>query len=115
MMVGEMATAVRLGLPIVFVVLVDRHLQLITIKQEHQGFPCYGTPLFPSPYTPPHSYFGVPVRSASTVAQVRDAIAQGLEAAGPVIVEALVDPSEYEHVILRPHKLAAAPQKSPRP
>jgi acetolactate synthase-1/2/3 large subunit len=115
MMVGEMATAVRLGLPIVFVVLVDRHLQLITIKQEHQGFPCFGTPLFPSPYTPPPSYFGVPVLSANTVAQVHDAIAQGLEAAGPVIVEALVDPSEYEHVILRPHKLVAAPKKIPRP
>ena len=49
LMMVEMATAVRLGLPVVFVVLVDRHLQLITLKQEHQGFPCYGTPLWPAP------------------------------------------------------------------
>jgi thiamine pyrophosphate-dependent acetolactate synthase large subunit-like protein len=41
-----------------------------------------------------------------TVAEVHDALAQGLQATGPVIIEALVDPSEYEHLILRPHKLA---------
>lgn len=107
MMVGEMATALRLGLPVVFVVLVDRHLQLITLKQEHQGFPCYGTPLWPAPYPPPSHYFGVPVTTVRTVAEVHDALAQGLQAAGPVIIEALVDPSEYEHLILRPHKLGS--------
>jgi thiamine pyrophosphate-dependent acetolactate synthase large subunit-like protein len=41
-----------------------------------------------------------------TVAEVHDALTQGLRAGGPVIIEALVDPSEYEHLILRPHKLA---------
>jgi acetolactate synthase-1/2/3 large subunit len=104
MMVGEMATAVRLGLPVVFVVLVDRHIQLITIKQERQGFQRYGTVLYPESYTSPPHYFGVPVMAARTVAEVHDAIAQGLRAAGPVIVEAYVDPSEYDGVILRRHK-----------
>ena len=113
MMLGEMATAGRLELPVVFVVLVDRHLQLITLKQEHQGFPCYGTPLFPAAYPPPSHYFGVPVTTARTVAEVHDAIALGLQAAGPVIVEALVDPAEYEHLILRPHKLGGKTHKSP--
>jgi acetolactate synthase-1/2/3 large subunit len=113
MMVGEMATAVRLGLPVVFVVLVDRHLQLITIKQEHQGFPCYGTPLFPAAYASPSHYFGVPVTTVRTVAEAHDAIAQGLQAAGPVIIEALVDPAEYEHLILRPHKLGARAHPHP--
>jgi hypothetical protein len=42
--------------------------------------------------------------TASTVAEVHDAVAQGLKATGPVIVEALVDPSEYDGVILRSHK-----------
>ena len=105
MMVGEMATAVRLGLAVVVVVLVDRHLQLITVKQERQGFPCYGTPLFPAAYPSPSHYFGVPVLPASTVTEVHEAIAQGLAAAGPVIVEATVDPSEYDEIILRRHKL----------
>jgi acetolactate synthase-1/2/3 large subunit len=104
MMVGEMATAMRLGLPIVFVVLVDRHLQLITVKQERQGFPRYGTFVHPASYTSPPHYFGVPVMTAHTVAEVHDAVAHGLKAAGPVIVEASVDPTEYDQVILRRHK-----------
>jgi acetolactate synthase-1/2/3 large subunit len=104
MMVGEMATAVRLGLPVVFVVLVDRHIQLITVKQERQGFPRYGTFLYPESYTSPAHYFGVPVMAARTVAEVHDAVAHGLKADGPVIVEAFVDPAEYEGVILRRHK-----------
>jgi acetolactate synthase-1/2/3 large subunit len=107
MMVGEMATARRLGLPVVFVVLVDRHLQLITHKQQHQGFPRYGTPLFPEAYPPPSHYFGVPATTVRTVAEMHEAMAQGLQAAGPVIIEALVDPAEYEHLILRPHKRGA--------
>lgn len=113
MMVGEMATAGRLGLPVVFVVLVDQHLQLITLKQGHQGFPCYGTPLFATAYPPPSHYFGVPVTTARTVTEVHDAIARGLQATGPVIVEALVDPAEYAHLILRPHKLGGKTHKSP--
>lgn len=105
MMVGEMATAVRLGLAVVVVVLVDRHLQLITVKQQRQGFPVHGTPLFPAAYPSPSHYFGVPVLPAGTVAEVHEAIAQGLAASGPVIVEAAVDPSEYDEIILRRHKL----------
>ena len=104
MMVGEMATAVRLGLPVVFVVLVDRHIQLITVKQERQGFQRYGTFLYPESYTSPSHYFGVPVMAARTVAEVHDAVAHGLKADGPVIVEAFVDPAEYDGVILRRHK-----------
>ena len=104
MMVGEMATAVRLGLPVVFVVLVDRHIQLITVKQERQGFQRYGTFLYPESYTSPEHYFGVPVMTAHTVAEVHDAVAHGLQANGPVIVEAMVDPAEYDRVILRRHK-----------
>jgi acetolactate synthase-1/2/3 large subunit len=105
MMVGEMATAARLGLPIVFVVLADRHIQLITVKQERQGYARYGTLLYPPGYTPASHYFGVPVVTARTEAEVHEAIAQGLQAEGPVVVEALVDPAEYDEVILRRHKL----------
>ncbi|MGQ4810343.1 Acetolactate synthase [Candidatus Entotheonellaceae bacterium PAL068K] len=104
MMVGEMAMAARLGLAVVFVVLVDRHIQLITVKQERQGFEPYGTLVYPSAYTSPPAYFGVPVVTVRTVAEVHDAVAQGLQADAPRIVEALVDPLEYDRVILRPHR-----------
>lgn len=104
MMVGEMATAARLGLPVVFVVLADQHIQLITVKQERQGCQRYGTRLYPPDYVPASNYFGVPVITARTVSDVHEAIAQGLQAEGPLVVEALVDPTEYDRVILHPHK-----------
>jgi acetolactate synthase-1/2/3 large subunit len=104
MMVGEMATAARLGLPIVFVVLVDRHIQLITVKQQRQGHARYGTHLYPESYASPPHYFGVPVIAARSVAEVHDGVALGLKGDAPLIVEAMVDPSEYDELILRPHK-----------
>jgi hypothetical protein len=84
--------------------LVDCHIQLITVKQERQGAQRYGTLLYGSDYTSPPHYFGVPVVSASTPDEVHAAIAQGLASDGPLIVEAWGEPSEYDAVILRPHK-----------
>jgi acetolactate synthase I/II/III large subunit len=104
MMVGEMATAARLGLPVVFVVLTDRNLQLIKIKQERRGYPQYGTALYTAAYQPAPQYFGVPVMTANDPAAFHEAFATALSMSGPVIVEALVDPNEYDTMILKPHK-----------
>jgi acetolactate synthase-1/2/3 large subunit len=104
MMVGEMATAARLGLPVAFVVLTDRNLQLIKIKQERKGYPQYGTALYPDAYQPVPQYFGVPVIAARDAKAFHEAFATALTMSGPVIVEALVDPNEYEALILKPHK-----------
>jgi len=46
----------------------------------------------------------VSVMSARTLDEVHAAIAHGLASDGPLIVEAWADPSEYDEVILRPHK-----------
>jgi thiamine pyrophosphate-dependent acetolactate synthase large subunit-like protein len=46
----------------------------------------------------------VPVVPARTLDEARAAIARGWASDGPLIVEAWVDPSEYDEVILRPHK-----------
>jgi len=104
MMVGEMATAARLGLPIVFVVLTDRNLQLIKIKQERKGYPPYGTALYTDAYQPSPHYFGVPVLAANDAKAFHEALATALTLSGPVIVEALIDPNEYDALILKPHK-----------
>jgi acetolactate synthase-1/2/3 large subunit len=104
MMVGEMATAARLGLPVVFVVLTDRNLQLIKIKQERKGYPQYGTALYTEAYRPAPQYFGVPVVTASDPQAFHEAFATALAMSGPAIVEAVVDPNEYDALILKPHK-----------
>jgi acetolactate synthase I/II/III large subunit len=104
MMVGEMATAARLGLPVIFVVLTDRNLQLIKIKQERKGYPQYGTALYTDAYRSVPQYFGVPVMTANDPRAFHEAFTTALTKNEPVIVEAVVDPNEYDALILKAHK-----------
>ena len=73
---GEVATAKRLGITLPIVVLDDKWLALIKVKQIRRQFPLYGTALQDEDYRePPAHYFGVPargVRSAAGVGRSRD-------------------------------------------
>lgn len=104
MMAGEMPTVLRLGIHVVFIVLVDRRLELIRIKQERKGLKRYGTVLHGESYVSASSLFGVPVISAHNAAEYREALEQAFAANGPVIVEAMIDGEGYEGLILRKHK-----------
>lgn len=104
MMAGEMATALRLGLHIVFLVLVDRRLELIRIKQERKGFRRYGTLLHGEQYTSAASVFGVPVVSARSLSEYETALNEAFAAKGPIVVEAFIDGEEYDGLILHEHK-----------
>jgi acetolactate synthase-1/2/3 large subunit len=104
MMAGEMATALRLGLRIVFLVLVDRRLELIRIKQERKGLPRYGIQLHGQHYTSAASLFGVPVISAANLDDYRTALQTAFAAKGPVVVEAFIDGEDYDGLILRNHR-----------
>ena len=68
---GEVAVAKRMGLALPIVVLDDKWLALIKVKQIRRQFPLYGTELQAEDYTePPQHYFGVPavgVRSAAAL------------------------------------------------
>jgi acetolactate synthase I/II/III large subunit len=93
---GEVATVKRLGLTLPIVVLDDRWLALIKVKQIRRQYPLYGTELQAEAYTkPPAHYFGAPaigVRSADALeAAVKDALA----ATGPTVIEAVVDSDHY--------------------
>jgi hypothetical protein len=44
------------------------------------------------------------VLTANNPAAFHEAFATALTMAGPVIVEAMVDPNEYDTMILKPHK-----------
>ena len=104
MMVGEMATAKRLGVPVVFVLLTDHSLTLIGVKQQRQSYPAYGTPLHGDGYDSAHTFFGVPVLQAHDAASYRAALGKAFAAGGPVIVEAFVDPREYAELVLKGDK-----------
>ena len=104
MMVGEMATAKRLGVSVVFVLLTDHSLELIRIKQERKSYAIYGTPLHGDGYDSAHTFFGVPVLQAHDAASYRSALDEAFAAGGPVIVEAFVDPREYGELVLKGDK-----------
>lgn len=101
MTVGELATAMRLGLPMVVILVTDRNLSLIRLKQTKKSYSHYGIKLFGDWYTSSKSIFGIPVLSASTVEEYRPALEKAFTAQGPVIVEVLIDPDEYDQLLLR--------------
>jgi acetolactate synthase I/II/III large subunit len=104
MMVGEMATVLRLGIKVIFVVMWDKDLSLIRIKQERKGCKPYGTRLMDKDYIASDNFFGVPVLDASNVREYRDTLDKAFAAEGPVIIKAFVNKADYQGLILRGNK-----------
>src|SRR5207249_4592579 len=89
---GEVATAKRLGLALPIVVLDDRWLALIRVKQIRRQFPVYGTSVLNEDYRdPPAHYFGVPAVGVRSADALEDAVKAALAANGPTVIEAAVD------------------------
>jgi acetolactate synthase-1/2/3 large subunit len=101
MTAGEIATAVRLNLNIAIVLLADNELALIRIKQENKGNPVYGTPVRVRGTIGGDNIFGAPVRTARDADAFRAQLQAALAADGPVIVEAIIDGSEYDDLVLK--------------
>jgi acetolactate synthase-1/2/3 large subunit len=99
MMVGEINTAVRLHLPVVFVLLRDNFLSLIKVKQSRKGFQPHGVEIFGLNYRPSDNFFGARVIAVHEEESFRSALRQALQGSEPVIIDARVDPAEYEEMI----------------
>lgn len=105
MTLGELATAKRLNLKIVFVVIYDNSLSLIRIKQEKKNYTSdYGTPLHLFSEEPPNHYFGVPVNRVHTQNEFKKALKEAFDAEGPSVIEAVTEGSEYDQLVLQPNK-----------
>ena len=97
---GEVAVAKRLGLTIPFVVLDDRWLSLIRVKQERREFAYYGTTVIDGEYPePPAHYFGVPAVAAHSPDALESALRKAFAAKGPTVIEAIVDGSHYSETV----------------
>jgi acetolactate synthase-1/2/3 large subunit len=97
---GEVATAKRLGLALPIVVLDDRWLALIKVKQIKRQFPLYGTELQEEEYRePPAHYFGVPARGVHDADALEQAVREALAADGPTVIEAVVDSEHYMETV----------------
>ena len=100
MTVGELATARRQGLAIPVVVLDDRWLSLIQIKQEKRQYAQYGSQVEMDHYeVPPAHYFGVPAIGVRDEAELKDALEKALKADGPTVIEAVVDATHYMETV----------------
>jgi thiamine pyrophosphate-dependent acetolactate synthase large subunit-like protein len=59
-------------------------------------FPLYGTELQPEEYRePPAHYFGVPAIGVRRAGDLEAAVTKALAAAGPTVIEAVVDSDHY--------------------
>src|SRR4029079_6282068 len=93
---GEVAVAKRMGIALPVVVLDDKWLALIKVKQIRRQFPLYGTELQAEDYTePPQHYFGVPAVGVRSAAALESAVRKALSAKGPTVIEAVVDSDHY--------------------
>jgi acetolactate synthase-1/2/3 large subunit len=93
---GEVATARRQGLSIPIVVLDDRWLSLIQIKQEKRQYAQWGSQVEMAQYeTPPAHYFGVPAVGVRDAAALKTALEAAFKADGPTVIEAVVDAGHY--------------------
>jgi acetolactate synthase I/II/III large subunit len=102
---GELATAKRLKLNIVFVVINDNSLSLIRMKQEKKNYDNnYGTLLDSKELTSSRYIFGVPVFRVSTQSAYEIALKEAFSTDGPVVIEAVVDGNEYDKLVLRRNK-----------
>lgn len=101
MMGGEIATAVRMGTKIVFVLITDRNLSLIKIKQQRKNYKVYGTSLFDENYVSSNVFFGAPVLTVQSKGEYQQALYEAFAAERPVIIEARVDTEDYNDLVLK--------------
>ncbi len=98
---GEVAVAKRLGLTLPIVVLDDRWLALIKVKQIRRQFPLYGTELqrggVPRPARP--LFRRARNRRADRRCTGSRRFDAALAAAGPTVIEAVVDSDHYVETV----------------
>jgi len=99
MQAGEMATAARLGRPVLFVVMRDGSLSLIEAKQLSRKYRIAGVRLHPAPWETPGDYFGVPCVAARSPREMARALRTAARARGPMVIEAHVDGSCYPEIL----------------
>jgi pyruvate dehydrogenase (quinone) len=95
MLMGEMATLVRYGLPVKIIVLKNNLLGMIKWEQlAFEGNPQYGVDLHPIDFALFAKACGAAGFSVDDPRQVRDVLREAFAHPGPALVEAVIDPLE---------------------
>jgi len=101
MMAGEIITARRYNLPVIIVVLSDGELNLIKLKQTWQNIQPYAIRLYSGDLFDSEMFFGVDVIHVDTEDNMRKAINESLSLNKPVIINASIDPDDYNWLVAR--------------
>jgi len=92
---AEIETCVRERLHFVTVVYNDSALSLIDVAQQNRGYPTYGVRYGSVDFAAVAAGMGAWSRRVETLDALASAVEEGLRVDRPVVIEAIVDPSEY--------------------
>jgi acetolactate synthase-1/2/3 large subunit len=101
MMAGELVTAKRYNLPVIIIVFSDGELNLIKVKQSWKNVSPYGTLLYHDDLFNSDWFFGVRVIKADSSESMQKALIKALSVNEPVIINAVIDPEDYQWLIVR--------------
>jgi acetolactate synthase I/II/III large subunit len=101
MMAGEIITARRYNLPVKIIVFSDGELNLIRVKQSWKGLSPYGTILYDGDLFSSETFLGVRVIRADSHESMINAVRDALKVDKPIIINAVIDPEEYESLIVK--------------
>jgi len=101
MMAGELITAKRYNLPVIIVVFSDGELNLIKVKQSWKNIAPYGTFLYRDDLFASEVFLGVQVIRVDSYESMRKAVIEALSADEPVIINAVIDPEDYQWLIVK--------------
>jgi len=99
MCAGELLTAVRENLRVIAVVLNDRRLSLIDVKQRQRRYPSVGVTLGDVAWASMAESVRMAAHVATNALEVREAMTCALQHAGPSLVDIHVDPSMYSQTL----------------
>ena len=94
MLMAELATAVKLKLPVKIVLLKNDSLSEVAFEQKDLGNPVFGCELSPIDFVAFAEACGAEGYRCKTPDEVRPAIEKALRSPKPALVEAFVDPNE---------------------
>lgn len=100
MMCGEIITAKRLNLGIIFIVLSDRELNLIKLKEQKKALKTMAVDLYTDRLIGSKTFLGVPVISCDNEIAFRESLPALYTHDGPVIIELIIDPSDYNELVI---------------
>ena len=98
---GEIITARRLNLPIIFLVLSDGELNLIKLKQGWKGLYPYATGIISENLFGSDTFLGVKVYNVDTDEKLRSSIEKSLSLKELSIINAVIDPEDYKWLVVR--------------